>query len=190
MYIELRNLPASILRALQSLEYHNKDIRVETAEKVSLGSPSGDGSRAFACVGNIITGGFRTIYGSWGGSNMFTKTIVDDCEKEFPIPIEGFVILGCTGGYKHSPFCTVYVNPKSVNSALLPPVYDLSSQYRKILACYKQLKSGPYRQAALNEHGANQDILVHLVSLGYLANKGNGISITTKGKNAVEGVRI
>ena len=59
----------------------------------------------------------------------------------------------------------------------------LTKKFRHILYCFKGLKSGPYRKSALERCGATEEDLNVLCSSGYLVRKGNGIQITTSGRN-------
>ena len=184
MYIKISEIPDSIRRGLDSVDYKRKDIEVHVVDKVSLGYSSGDGRRAFSVVGNIDTGMFKTVFGSWGGANMFTRTLVDDCDQEFEIPVNGYVITGCTGGYGHGSYATLHVSSGCVNKALLPDICNLSDIEVKVLACVRALR-GDYRKVAIRRSGGSDEVVQGLVRLGYLnCNKAGSLSLTTKGKNA------
>jgi hypothetical protein len=71
MYVAVKELPNSLIRALASIGYGKKDIDVNIQDTVSLQVSGGDGRRGFALIVNLATGETHMLQGSWGGSNMF-----------------------------------------------------------------------------------------------------------------------
>lgn len=187
MFIEVRELPDTIQSALRSCGYAKKDVQVLIKEKESVHFSGGDGYRGFACIVNISTGAREIIQGSWGGSNMFNQTNhVDLNDNQHTIPQNGCVIRGFTGGTSGATHCTVTLSPKNVMPCLTAKP-DLSEDELYVLGVVRSYKSS-YRKPLLESKQALVDCLV---TQGYLVrNKAGAISLSTKGKNAAEGVRV
>ncbi len=180
-YMAVRDLPPCVIAVLREVGYGAKDIGVVVTETETLSPPSSHGRRGFAAVCKLDdTGKSMISWGSWGGSNMFSRT-VDDATVEVPIPRDVALVKGSTG---EQTYATVYVHPANMNPALLPPAADVTPKEAKILAIFKSLKSSA-RPEYLQRAGATAAEILELVRRGYLSrNAAGATSITTSGKNA------
>lgn len=184
MYVQVNDLPRPIQRALEAVAYHCKDITIEAAEEISVSVAGGAGERGFAILVNLDNGEFKISRGSWGGANIFNpNNAVDLDDRLHKIPLNGAVIKGSEG---NSTFAYVYVNPQNL-APMLPKRAEVSEKESMILACFKGLKSGDYRQQALRRLGTTEAEITSLVDRGFLKrNKGGATQITTEGKNAAK----
>lgn len=181
MYVQVSELPDTLRTALKACGYHRKDINVEAREKYCPMQPGGDGYRAFCCVVDLATGRYETHMGSWGGANMFNPQNAIDLDRaEYPIPDGVAVIEGHQGGGRPV-YASLCLSPTNV-AKMLPPPAELSDRERSILRC-ASYKSG-YRKAEYARMQVTDAELAALVAAGYLEKRGNGLSITTKGRNA------
>ena len=180
MKIETKSLPDSIKNALKQVGYGSNDISVEVVEKSNLRNPAAfEGNRGYAILVNLETGETKVTWGSWGGSNMFVQTIVDDCEQEFDLPHNCAVIKGESGGRGN--YAHLYLHPSNTVPGLLcAPVIDKETYHalnpHRYIGIYKK-----EMMAAVKSEDTEKAI-----SAGYLTKKGRGIGLTTEGKNAIE----
>ena len=181
--VALNDLPDCARAALRSVGYSGKDIWFQVAgdNKVSLhANSSGDGYRSFTIVVDLSTGHHEITWGSWGGSNMFTKTIVDDCPQLLDLNFNVMVIKGTIGGNTRS-FGTVYLRSDNVIKGLLDAATITEREY---IALHAQSRVGSYKKEYLARYKITETELQNLVKAGYLAKVGRGFGLTVKGKNA------
>jgi len=182
MFVETKELPECLKSALRSVDYNRTDISLEAREELSLSSsPAFEGSRGFTVIVDLAAGHFRAEYGSWGGANMFEKKAVDNDESTYPMKPGIAVIKGESGG--RGCFAHLYLHPDNIIK-FLPAITTLTQKQKDVLYVYDSLKSS-YRKEELERKGATVSDVEECVRFGYLEKKGNGIRITTKGKNAL-----
>ena len=186
-HVKVNALPPSVQSALASFGYARQDISVTAETTFSLRAGSAQGRRAFVCVVNLETGEKLVTYGSWGGANMFNPTnAVDLDDEDRPLPPNVVVIHGSEG---NSVFADLEVNPATL-APMLPAAPTIDDRDARILACYRSLKSGPYRKEALAKLKCSDEDIKRLCALGLLKQSSNGATqITTDGKNACAHVR-
>lgn len=118
-YILIKDLQKSFpkLAGAYSQIFRGKPkIAINSATQITLSGSSGDGYKAIAVLYHDEQ--IKVIEGSWGGSNMFVATPVDDYKK--PIPIHsGDAIMECQVGAHES--CTLYIHPDNIAKMLPPP---------------------------------------------------------------------
>jgi len=79
----VKEIPSgAVRRALSHVNYNKRDIEVTAATSYTMSAGGGGaGQRDFVAVVNLDSGEFDLKYGSWGGQNMFVKSIDDDDER-------------------------------------------------------------------------------------------------------------
>jgi hypothetical protein len=185
-YVLVKDLPAPVVAALESVGYGRKDIEVKASTTVTLGSGAGNGSRAFVVLVDLTSGRSVTQQGSWGGANMFDRSNpVDNDHNSYPLPPNGVAITGQRGGGQ-----PVYARlnvPASMVDRILPAAGpELSPEERDALYCHKSIKGGQYRRDELARRRVSAATVDAMVERGYLArNRAGATSITTDGKNAL-----
>lgn len=189
-YMEVKNLPPSLQKALREVHYGKKDIKVEPAATYMVQGGSGAGQRAFAVAVDLASGQTKVLKGSWGGENAFERRQVDVDRTQYPLPFNGAVIVGVEGGGQPV-YAVVYVNPANLQ-ALLPSGADeaLPDNEIKALQIIKSMKPG-YRgqyfmDNDLGPYTAQNPTLLALVKKGLVKATGAGIQITTAGKSKAE----
>lgn len=186
MYATVKDLPAPVIRALESVGYGRKDIRVEASTTVELSGSGGNGYQAFVTLVNLATGAHETRWGSWGGANMFNRdNPVDNDHGRYELPANGVAVRGSRGG-GHPVYATLLVPASMVDRMLPAPGADLTETEREALSIFKGYKGGAYRRDALNRANVTPEIIDGLVSKGLLSrNRAGATAITTDGKNAI-----
>ena len=184
MYIATNQLPESIQSALKLVSYNKKDIQVLVKEQESLICSGGDGMMGFAILVNLSTNENQIMRGSWGGANPFNPTNqVDLNDKLYTIPENGAVIKGHEG---NGVFATVILSPKNIVSNILTEDSSLSNDEKTVLGYFKYTSS--YRKPLLEN---KKELVSKLIDAGYISkNKAGAMSLTLKGKNAAENVRV
>lgn len=93
MFVDVRELPRCVKEILKRIGFNKREISFERAQKISLRCPiTLPYNRGFCILLNLTSGKYKIGLGSFGGTNQFTKTIVDDCGYHFNIP-ENFIII-------------------------------------------------------------------------------------------------
>lgn len=185
MYVSVKDLPAPVVAALQSVGYGKADIQVSVSTDVELSSSSGDGSRAFVTLVNLTSGQHVTHWGSWGGANMFDRTNpVDNDDRRYALPPNGLAIKGIRSS--HPTYAVIHI-PASMTDRMLPTAGpSLTAEERDALYCHKAVKGGTYRRDELQRRRVGAATVDAMVERGYLArNKAGATSITTDGRNAL-----
>jgi hypothetical protein len=186
-YAKTTELPAPVQTALKAVGYGRADIEVSTSHTVELSSSGSTGRRAFVILVNLTTGETRTVWGSWGGPNMFNKdNPVDLDNHSYPLPPNGVALKGSVGGVG-GVFATVHI-PASMTDRMLPgPSITLTEEEKGALYCFKAIRGGKYRQDEMRRIGVQPETVDSLVERGLLKrNRAGATAITTEGKNAYE----
>jgi hypothetical protein len=186
-FVNVSDLPLNLKLALQNVGYNKPNVLVKIGREFYPRPPSMDGRRGYLAAVNLTEGAeepYKVTLGSYGGSNMFTKTI-DDFDGKVPLPENYAAITGLTsGGSGYPATANVYVGPGNMNPALLPQAPAVSEREAKILYMVKGYKS-EYRKARLQANKVQDSEIDSLVSRGFLKkNSAGALSITTDGKNA------
>jgi hypothetical protein len=184
VYVETKTLPETILSALASVEFNRPTIPIYVSDTASVGTYSGDGMRAFTVLLDIDTGRRETHVGSWGGNNPFHQSPVDADQKSRPLPANGCVIHGHTGGGKPC-WATLTIHP-SRSAKLLPAPKDaLSDRLSRLMAVFARFNSRG-RAEWFERHGkATDSELAELEAMGLIKrNKAGAVTCTAAGKNA------
>lgn len=189
-YVKVADLPLGVRDGLESVDYGRKDIEIDIKTTVQLSSASGEGRRGFVSLVDLATNRHQTMFGSWGGQNMFDRTNpVDNDNKSYALPGNGCAIVGVQGGGQPT-WAKIYVPSSMTQRILAAPVTEVSDIEKAALGCYKSLKSGPYRQDALRRNQVTDAVIDDLVTKGLLKRARNGATqITTEGKNAAGSYR-
>ena len=190
----VKDLPAPLIAALKEVGYGRRDIRVETATSYSPGGAGGDGFRSFSVAVDLDTGHSKVLWGSWGGANMFNpQNQVDLDDKSYPLPTNGAVVKGTTGGSRP---VYAYIVVNAANMAKLLPASDvaeLTPQEMKALHSIGGLKSSgradEFRRNGLGEYGPANPLVKALVEKKMLKVSPSGITLTLDGKNVREQTR-
>ena len=186
MYISCKELPNSIQFMLKNIGYNRHDINVNIQQKVSPFYSGQDGYRGVFSTVKISDSieEFPITKGSFGGANMFTSNAVDSLDEALTIPENLCAFKGREGGI--SPTLGELYILLSNTSLMLPKQSTLSEFERKVLACYKGLTSAGRKEAFSRlKKSELENAQDSLLSLGFIIKKGNGVSITTEGKNAL-----
>jgi len=181
-YVDVKELPDVLRKALKKVGYRRGDVRVVPTRATSVRSTAGKGSRGYAIAVNMSTGKISEIArGSWGGQNPFEREAVDWDDKPVSIPTNGAIITG-EEGHKGT-FATIYVNP-AILISMLPGETSVSEREADVLrmASYKSF----YKKELFERHRVTQVEIDALVKRGYMKrNKAGATSLTPKGKNAM-----
>jgi hypothetical protein len=184
MHVIVKELHPLIQSTLKHVKYGVTDVKVEPVETISVHAEGNKGQRGFAILVNLDTGETKSMVGSWGGSNMFTATLVDNSREVIPMPVNGVVIKGQMG-YPRT-FATLYVHPRMVGRFLPSGESEtLTDEEQQAIYCFAAIKGGEYRRDEMRRRGVTDVTVDSLVERGYLKrNRAGATQITTKGKNA------
>jgi hypothetical protein len=185
MHVEVKELSTPVRRALDSVAYGRKDIKLIAAESVEGSGAGGSGVRAFTIAVNLDTGERKGAYGSWGGDNPWSNSPVDRDHTPIPIPENGIVIKGTRGG--GPTWAQIYAHPNVVGRFLSSSdEEELSETEQQALYCFfGSIKGGEYRRDEMRRRGVSAATVDGLVEKGYLKrNRAGATTITTRGKNA------
>ena len=180
-------LPEKIQQILKDGGYHRRDISVYRCDATCPSPSSGHGERSTVTTYNEESGKTQAFQGSFGGSNMFTRTI-DDVRKEVSLN-DGDWLITVTSAYPQN-YASLKCNdataaklniPKSEaalegkEGAALNLIAHTTSSYRK----------ESWRREIGGNYGADHPIIVSLEQKGLIKiNKAGSISVTTLGKIA------
>lgn len=187
IFVDLKDLPEVLQRALQSVGYRKPNIGVKqaTSFRPNDGSSAFEGNRGYLLIVDMKSGQFKHFQGSYGGSNMFTKNTVDDDDSVNPIPPNGAVITGESGGRGH--FAHILVHPSNFAALALPEGEALLPKEQKALNAIGSLTSAgrkdEFQRAGLGAYGPENPLVKRLAELGLVKIQGRNVSITTLGKN-------
>lgn len=110
MYVDVRELPKCVKEVLRRIGFNKREITFDTAERVTLRHlVSLPYNRGFSIIVNLSNGKYRVGVGSYGGTNQFHTTIVDDCNYKFKLPPNFLLIKGEHGS--NGSFATMTMRP-------------------------------------------------------------------------------
>ena len=187
-YVDVRELPDGIQRALGEVGYRRKNIEVQASTKYQMSGASGDGRRSFVAAVDLVSGRYKVEWGAWGGANVFNPgNAVDLDNKSRPIPPNGAVVKGTTGGGQ--PVWAYILVPPGNMQALLPEGdadLGLSDGEKAALYAIRTYKSAyrkdQFRQWGMGEYGPRNPYVQKLLALGLVKARGAGLMVTTKGR--------
>ena len=197
MYVKVKDLPDHIRRACKLLGHNRESINCVRVNEVSKLYHGNTGARGVFRLVSIESGVLETVYGSWGGPSYLTISVwltgnpVDEFEGNVELP-DGIVALkGSTG---HLNLLTLYASESTM--AMLPQgqTEELTSIEKVVLYAHASLKGGKYRKEFYQRHrmtAAQLDLTLSSLAGKELIkiNKAGASSITTNGRNAIDGVR-
>jgi hypothetical protein len=181
--VDVKDLPRTLIDALGALGYKKTNICVRAAKTYRLQQAGFAGQRAFVCAVNLEDGRKETVYGSWGGANMFNRANLVDLDKEErPVPMNGAIIEGSEGNGVRA---SITVRPETL-TPLLPERPDLSKEEWSALNIVGGIKGGYRREeffrAGLGDYGPENPVVASLVQKGLVkVNKRGAVSVTTDG---------
>lgn len=185
-WADVKDLPAPVQRALESVGYGRSNIRVEPSETVVLGDRgAGNGRQSFATLVNLTTGQYQTSYGSWGGVNMFDRgNPVDNDTRPYALPADGVAITGSRGGTQ--PVWAQLHIPTTMVDRMIASAPEVSKAERDALYCHGSIRGGTYRKEELRRRRVTDETIAACVAKGWLAqNRAGARTITTAGRNAL-----
>lgn len=196
VYVDVRELPTPIQKALREVKYGRKNIMVEESRTYQMSSLSGTGRKGFTIAVNLGTGRYQVEWGSWGGPNMFNPdNPVDLDTKSRPIPPNNVVISGVMGGGNPT-YATIKAHPDNLTKLLgAGDEDDITEEQKTALAIIGGIKGGYrkdyFRKYRLGEYSPNNPLLIEMAKMGLIKIMRNGaMKITTKGQNARGGKRV
>lgn len=187
-HVMVKDLPASVQKALASVRYKKRDINIRPATSFRLQSFAGDGQRDFTLVVNLQTGQFESTYGSWGGPNPYTKNPTDSDDTKRPLPDGVLVIQGSEGGTRPV-YASILANPSTLTPMLPSGDADLSKEEASALNLIGGLitfaRKEEFLRAGLGTYGPENEHVKSLAAKGLVKVASNGaIGLTLAGKNA------
>ena len=196
MYAIVKQLPQVVQDTLASVGYGKADVEVSVVAEMNLMSNAyGDGYQGFTTILNLATGERETVRGSWGGSNPFESSPVDNDTRMYTLPAGAVVIKGQRGGGRPVS-AHVYIASAGELGGAIAETVELSADERAVLDAHKSLNSGGRKDYFGGRWGGyywdNADREPHTAVIARLAergllkvNKAGAVSITTEGKNAL-----
>ena len=193
VWVDVRDLPLPIQKALKSVKYGRKNIQIQESRTYQMSGSSGDGRKAFTIAVNLGTGKYQIEWGSWGGPNMFNpQNSVDLDTKPRPIPPNNVVISGNIGGRT---WAYIEAHPDNLTKLLGAGDDDakLTEQQMIALSIIGGIKGGYRREYFernnLGDYSPENPLVISLAKLGLINVMRNGaMKITTKGQNVRGGM--
>ena len=190
-YVNTKDLPPVVRKALAAVGYGRETIEMKPRETFTLQYMADDGARGFNVLINLATEQFDLTWGSWGGPNMFAHAnLTDRDDTARPLP-DGIIHLqGQAGG--RGCFAHLRVNPKTL-APLLPaaPTVDLTEKEHKALRAVATLTSAgrkdEFSREGLGVYGPTNPLIAGLAEKGLVKVGKVGVSITLEGKNLAKG---
>ncbi len=184
--VPVKKLPAGVQRALKSIGYGRRDIRVHGATKIGLSDAGGDGRQGFFLAVDMLTGRvIKEARGSWGGPNPFQKQEMDD-DSDFVIQPGVAALKGSKGGQV---YCTITYHPSDKDS-FIPEVavVDISAEESRalyVLGVVSSYRADEWVRSGLpGKYSATNPLVLGLIAKGLVSsNKGGALALTTSGKN-------
>lgn len=187
VYVETKTLPDTLQSALASAGHSRPIVPVYVSETSSMSSASGDGMRGFTVLVDIDTGRSEAHVGSWGGSNPFQSSPVDGDTRSRPLPPNGAVIHGHSGGGKPT-YASITIHPSRA-AKLLPASNggDLSPRLKTLLMVYRGYNSRG-RAEWFERHGTGTEAEIsELAKRGLIkVNKAGSVTVTADGRNTIK----
>lgn len=175
---------------LSSLGYTDRSVRLYAVDSVSdLKAYSNKGERSTIRIVDTDNGIDKSHRGSWGGSNMFTSSIVDDVGISCELDLNTMILVI----KNDNELIEVYVHPAAVGDFHVDTA-DLTDVQVKMLEVFQYTSSyrKSYWSKSWGELSNDNPNLLPLIDQGLLKKAGKGLSITADGKNALikAGVRF
>ena len=191
-YINTSELPQAAKDILAEVGVKRSTIAVRVAEFSEMPSASYDFTRAFIGIINMDSGKYEIRHGSFGGSNPYVKTFVDDSpsDKKIPLLPNMMIVEGNEGGTNHG-WASIVVHPSNVNAGLLSaPQVELTDDEKTFFRAQGYI--GDYKQNILASIGRQGMIAVieSLTAQGLIKKAGKGYTLTAKGKTVRENQKL
>lgn len=185
-HVAIKDLPDALQKHLRAMGYGKRDIAVAPADDfVPNSGLGGSGRRSMLVLINLATGQSKEFIGSWGGANMFTKTVADDDNRHTSIPPNHAVISG--SGTTKLDYARILIHPSNFALMVEGPKEELSDQAQQALNAIVGLKPGAradeFRRWGLGDYNLANPLIVELLQKKLLENKGGKIFVTTEGRN-------
>lgn len=185
VYVETKDLPACLQRALARVEYGRKSIGIEAQERTSVVAASGEGSRSFCTLVDLDTGELsETLLGAWGGPTPFDQRATDLDHREHVLPPNGAVVKGHCG---YKPYAYIIVHPSRMAKLLPDGSRDVTTERQRLLLGVYAMLNSRGRAEYFERHPEmkpEQSELEALQSLGHIKlNKSGAVTITASGRN-------
>lgn len=180
-YVDVKNLPLSIQRALDRISYKRPNIGVQERETYSHRDCGGRGQQAFSFTVDIKSGAVSTIhYGSWGGPNMFNSTnVVDTDETTHQLNPGTAHISGSKGGYMYA---SISFNPE--DNMMPKDTLVLTDRLAKVLEIYARYNSRGRKDVFGRIGMPSKEEISTLEELGCIkTNRAGAVTVTSKGRN-------
>lgn len=187
-YVNVKELPPVVRRALEAVEYGRRDIEVIPRETVTLGAGAGGaGRRGFSCLIDLEAGTYRVIHGSWGGAGLGSRGLqgmvdLDQTPRDLR---PGLLLLQGSMGYGPT-WAQIQAHPTMIPKML--PAADgpeLEARHHQALYCFACIKGGEYRREEMRRRRVSAETVEELVAMGLLKrNAAGATAITTAGRNA------
>lgn len=184
MRVQTRHLPDIVQRTLRVYGHHRETIDVVEDDfyTPSDARASRQGNRGYMLIVDLLHGSLVSEHwGSWGGSNPFAKTAVDDEHRAHPIMSGTIVIQGETG---YKPSARIVCRPGTLDLPAQPEVDgELQRALRVICGLKAFARPEAWRREGFGEYNKDNPTIVKLVAIGAVKVQRNGsIRITPLGR--------
>jgi hypothetical protein len=186
--VPVKQLPPGVQRGLKSVGYGKRDISVTPGTKAHVSDAGGDGQRGFFLAVDILTGQvLKEEQGSWGGPNPWSRSEMDQADKDYPLRPGIAAIKGAKGGHTYAhityhPDDKASFVPETASVAITPDekkalnVISMVSSYRA---------DGWRREELPGSYSVQNPIVQSLIAKGLVkTNAGGAMQLTPAGKNA------
>jgi hypothetical protein len=184
---------ADIIRAGFPDAASKRTVKVEVCERYQVSDYWSEGSRYFSAVVKL-----ETLQGIAAARAITEEERASHPNNPLNLPmgqieiapgycvVERCIFRGKDLGYR------IYLRAENLTPALQAPApTDLDARDKRILACYRSLKSGPYRKEALARLSYTDADRTRLAAGGYLKVASNGATaITIEGRTACAEERV
>ena len=186
-YVSIKELPPALIRPLKEVGYGRRNIEVISAQKYSAGMGGEAGLKSFTIPVDMASGRYKIMWGSWGGANMFSpQNQVDLDTKSHPIPLNGAVIQGSTGGGRPV-WAQILVSPDNLQN-LIPSGDEATltgdeSKALHIMGYKSSYRKDGFLRENLGPYSLRNPLILSLADKGMIKITGRGARVTLKGKN-------
>lgn len=182
IYVDVKDLPKPVRIILKRIGFSRKEVQFDTSSDISLRIPTMlRYNRGFCAIVDVANSRYRIGFGSYGGTNQFQKTIVDDCNYRFKIPHSHLVIKGEQGD--NGCYATIIGRPDGIFKPNGSDADEEDRIYRILKICKEY--SGDKRDRSL-EQCKLVDIST-ILDLGYMVyHKEETLKITKRGKRFIK----
>lgn len=190
MFVDTKELPDCVKRALASVGFHKPSVAVKAAETFTVASHCAfEGNRAHTVAVNLSTGEHVKESGAWNGANPFAAAPADHDKRERAL-LPGFVVIqGESGG--RGAFFEIFAHPETMAKVLTvgESADALTADEQTAINTISGYKAS-YRKAEYERMGWTpariEATLSALAAKGLVTrNKAGATQITTAGKNRV-----